>query len=120
MRLRVQLHEISYRYCQYFLLHQEECKALSLNIFELVSSYPLISVNENFVNYLNPKVSLRINPSDMKGYKDENRRINNDNIFNINRLGLIDTLESGENLTLGLEYKKEKINDINKYFEFIS
>ena len=53
----------------------------------------------------------------MKGYKDENRRINNDNIFNINRLGLIDTLESGENLTLGLEYKKEKINDINKYFE---
>ena len=88
-----------------------------MNIFELVSSYPLISVNENFVNYLNPKVSLRINPSDMKGYKDENRRINNDNIFNINRLGLIDTLESGENLTLGLEYKKEKINDINKYFE---
>ena len=88
-----------------------------MNIFELVSSYPLISVNENFVNYLNPNVSLRINPSDMKGYKDENRRINNDNIFNINRLGLIDTLESGENLTLGLEYKKEKINDINKYFE---
>ena len=88
-----------------------------MNIFELVSSYPLISVDQNFVNYLNPKLSLRINPSDMKGYKDENRRINNDNIFNINRLGLIDTLESGENLTLGLEYKKEKIDNINKYFE---
>ena len=39
-------------------------------------------------NYLNPKVSLRINPSDMKSYKNENRQINNDNIFNINRLGL--------------------------------
>ena len=50
-------------------------------------------------------------------YKSENRRINNDNIFDINRLGLIDTLESGENLTLGLEYKKEKIDNINKYFE---
>ena len=53
----------------------------------------------------------------MKSYKSENRRINNDNIFDINRLGLIDTLESGENLTLGLEYKKEKIDNINKYFE---
>ena len=53
----------------------------------------------------------------MKKYKNENRRINNDNIFNINRLGLIETLEAGENLTLGLEYKKEKIDNINKYFE---
>ena len=73
-----------------------------MNIFELVLSYPLISVNENFVNYLNPKVSLRINPSDMKGYKDENRRINNDNIFNINRLGLIDTLESLRKFNFGV------------------
>ena len=54
----------------------------------------------------------------MKSYKNENRQINNDNIFNIDRLGLIDTLESGQNLTLGLEYKKEKIENINKYFEF--
>ena len=53
----------------------------------------------------------------MKGYKNENRKINNENIFNINRLGLIDTLESGQNVTLGLDYKKEKIDNINKYFE---
>ena len=53
----------------------------------------------------------------MKSYRNENRQISNDNLFNINRLGLIDTLESGNNLTLGLDYKREKINDINKYFE---
>ena len=88
-----------------------------MNIFELVSSFPLINVNENYVDYLSPKVSLRINPSDMKDYKNENRLINNDNIFNIDRLGLIDTLESGQNLTLGLDYKKETINNINRYFE---
>ena len=35
----------------------------------------------------------------------------------MDRLGLIDTLESGQSLTLGLDYKKENINDINKYFE---
>ena len=89
-----------------------------MNILELVSSFPLININENTIDYLNPKLSLRINPSDMKSYKNENRQINNDNIFNIDRLGLIDTLESGQNLTLGLEYKKEKIENINKYFEF--
>ncbi len=88
-----------------------------MNIFELVSSFPLINVSDNYVNNLNPKISLRINPSDMKGYKDENRKINNDNIFDINRLGLIDTLESGKSLTLGVDYRKEKINDINKYFD---
>ncbi len=89
-----------------------------MNIFEAVSSFPLINKGENYNNYLSPKLSLRINPSDMKGYKNESRQINTKNIFNINRLGLIDTLESGQSLTLGLDFKKEKINDINKYFEF--
>ena len=88
-----------------------------MNILEFVSSYPLINLDENFINYLDPKVSLRINPSSMKNYQSENRPINNDNLFNIDRLGLTDTLESGESLTLGLDYKKEKIDDINKYFE---
>ena len=88
-----------------------------MNIFEIVSNYPLVDKNDNFINYLNPKLSLRVNPSVMKGYKDANRQINTENIFNIDRLGLIDTLESGQNLTLGLDYKKEKINEINKYFE---
>ena len=89
-----------------------------MNIFEAVSSFPLINRGENYNDYLNPKLSLRINPSDMKGYKNESRQINTKNIFNINRLGLIDTLESGQSLTLGVDYKKEKISDINKYFEF--
>ena len=76
----------------------------------------IIHKNQDYVNYLNPK-NIQNKPSSMKNYKNENRRINNDNIFNVNRLGLIDTLESGQNLTLGLEYKKEKIDNINKYFE---
>ncbi len=88
-----------------------------MNIFELNSSLPLIDTKDDFINYLSPKLSLRVNPSEMKYYKNEHRQINNDNIFNIDRLGLIDTLESGQNLTLGLDYKRENINNINKYFE---
>ena len=53
----------------------------------------------------------------MKIYKNEKRQINTENLFNIDRLGFIDTLESGQNLTIGLDYKKEKIDNINKYFE---
>ncbi len=89
-----------------------------MNIFELVSSFPLISTSDNYSNFLDPKISIRINPSGMKSYKNENRQISNDNLFNINRLGLIDTLESGNNLTLGLDFKRENIDNINKYFEF--
>ena len=88
-----------------------------MNILEIQSSLPLTKIDENFINFFNPKLSLRINPSEMKNYTNENRRINNDNIFNIDRLGLIDTLESGQNLTLGIDYKRERLNNINRYFE---
>ena len=88
-----------------------------MGILEFQSSYPLVKTDTASIKYLDPKISLRINPSDMMNYSNEDRRINNDNIFDINRLGLVDTLESGKSLTLGIDYKKENIDDINKYFE---
>ena len=39
------------------------------------------------------------------------------NIFNSNRLGVDDTLETGRSLTLGLDFKKESLLDPNKFFE---
>ena len=63
-----------------------------MNVFEFASSFPLYNIGENYIDNLNPKISLRINPSDMKTYKNEIRQINNDKIFDIERLGLIDTL----------------------------
>ena len=53
----------------------------------------------------------------MKNHSETKRNINNENIFDINRLGLTDSLETGKSLTAGLEYKKEKLEEINKYFE---
>ena len=69
------------------------------------------------MNTIEPKLSFRINPSDMNKYTNETRRIDADNIFNIDRLG-IGEYEAGKSLTLGINYRKEKIEDINKYFEF--
>ena len=88
-----------------------------MSIFEAKSSFPLIKLSSDFNEYLIPKISLRLNPGDMKDYSDSTRALNVDNIFDINRLGLSDTFESGKSITLGLDYKKEQIDNINKYFE---
>ena len=88
-----------------------------MGIMEFQTSYPLVKTNKKFIDYFEPKISFRINPSNMADYSNEERKIKNDNIFDIDRLGLIDTLESGNNLTLGMEFKKEKLEDSNKYLE---
>ncbi len=88
-----------------------------MNLYEVSSKYPLYKNTDKFNNTLIPKVSLRVNPSDMKNYTNENRNINTDNLFNINRLGLSDTFEKGKSLTIGIDYKKESLEDINKHFE---
>ena len=79
---------------------------------------PLIKKSELFNNYITPKVSLRFNPGDMKDYSSSTeKKINIDNIFSNNRLGVTDSFEPGRSLTLGIDYKKENLNNINKYFE---
>ena len=86
--------------------------------FEFISSMPLIKKSELFNNYITPKVSLRFNPGDMKDYSSSTeKKINIDNIFSNNRLGVTDSFEPGRSLTLGIDYKKENLNNINKYFE---
>ena len=88
-----------------------------MNIIEINSSLPLGKSNSDSEYLLEPKISLRINPGDMKNYKSTKRVINADNIFDINRLGLSDSFESGKSLTMGINYKKNNLEDINKYFE---
>ena len=89
-----------------------------MGIFEMSSSLPLIKYGEMFNDYIEPKISFRFNPSDMKDYSNSSRKINTSNIFEINRLGLADTFEEGKSLTIGFEYKKERIENINNYFGF--
>ena len=88
------------------------------SIFELKSKLPLLKKTKVYQNYLTPKISFRFNPSDMKNHKSASRTINTDNIFSINRLGINDSLETDKSLTLGVDYRKENLENINKYFEF--
>ena len=88
-----------------------------MSIFEFNSSLPMINKTENSINYLTPKVSFRFNPGDMKNYSDTDRKISVNNIFDINRLGIDDSFEEGKSLTMGLDFKKTNILNINKFFE---
>ena len=87
------------------------------SIFEFQSSLPLKKQTEKNTNFLTPKISFRVNPGDMKNHNSTKRTINNDNIFSINRLGLEDSFETGKSITVGLDYKKETLKDMNKYFQ---
>ena len=91
-----------------------------LSLFNVELSLPLIKNADKYNNILTPKLSFRFNPSDMKDYSTSNNKINANNIFANNRLGLSDTFESGRSITLGLDFKKERKNnldEINNYFE---
>ena len=78
-----------------------------MSLFEARSSFPLEKNSENFSESIIPNLSFRLNPSHMKSLN--NRNVNVDNIFSINRLGINEAYEEGKSLTIGLNYKKEKI-----------
>ena len=101
---------------------------------ELISTYnynislPLKKDNENYINRFTPKLSFKVTPHDMKNNSTTNRKINVDNIFSLDRLALENTLETGESFTLGIDFAKDKINnlildkdkltEIERYFDF--
>ena len=87
------------------------------SLIEFNTELPLIKVTESDNQTLIPRLSLRFNPSKMKNHSSLEREINMDNIFNINRLGIDDSFESGNSLTVGVDYKKVKKENKDNYIE---
>ena len=87
---------------------------------EITSSYifnaslPLIKNTKKNSNVLEPKVSFRFSPHAMKNNRDTDIRINIDNVFNNDRMGMDDAYEGGESMTLGVDYKIRKANTLDK------
>jgi len=90
---------------------------------ELMSAYyfdiklPLQKITKDGQNSLIPKLKFGISPHDMKNHSLTGRGVNISNVFSNNRLGLGDSFETGESITLGIDFKKEKINQIDKVVE---
>ena len=96
-----------------------------MSILKIDSSFPLLKSRNMVKETLTPKVSFRINPgNNMDNYSSSSANINANNVFDINRLGISNDFEAGRSLTLGLDYKfdkleKNKLEDTkDKYLEF--
>ena len=77
-----------------------------LSTFLLNSSYPLKKERENFNSFLTPKISMRYSPSPTKNISSADQRLNLNNIFSLERVGGNDSMEGGQSLTIGNEYKR--------------
>ena len=80
-------------------------------------SYPMKKEGKLYDSFLTAKGSLMYSPNANKNLKTLDRKIDINNIFTQNRLSLDDTVEGGQSLTLGGEYKikgKDSGNDIIK------
>ena len=80
-----------------------------------LASLPLKKNGLNFDSNLSPKLSLRYSPFDNQNISNFDRKINSSNIFSNNRLGLTDSLEGGQSITLGFDYELFK-KDSKKIF----
>ena len=67
--------------------------------------YPMIKYGEFFNSRLTPKVALKINPFKNKNINSNGIISNYSNIFSIDRIASNKTLESGQSLTIGNEFK---------------
>ena len=81
-----------------------------MSILKIDSSFPLLKSRNKIKETLVPKISLRINPgNNMDDYSGSATNINANNAFDINRLGISNDFEAGRSLTLGLDYKFDKL-----------
>ncbi len=74
-------------------------------LFQYNLSLPLKKEKNNNLHLLKPKLALKLSPNFMKDLsKDYEKRIDVNNVFDINRLSENDTLEGGASLTLGNDF----------------
>jgi len=96
-----------------------------MGIFKVDTVFPLMRSDKISKQTLTPKISFRINPENkMDDFSQTSSIIDTNNVFDINRLGISNDFETGKSLTLGLEYKFDKLekdnfkNQKDKYIEF--
>ncbi len=91
-------------------IYKDELSSNFYTSLILNSSFPLKKSSINYESEFKPKLSLRLSPIRSENLINEDRRIGIVNIFSDNRLGLNDSLEGGQSLTLGTEYNLNKKN----------
>ena len=86
--------------------YKENSDVKIATLAEYNSSYPLEKKTRNYLNMIKPIISARYSPNNSKNIKDSDRRINTNNVFGLNRLGVNDSVEGGGSLSFGAEFYK--------------
>ena len=87
-------------------------------IFQFNSKFPLQKKGEKYLSTLTPIFVAKFNPQSNKNINNEERLIDYSNIYSIDRLSSSTTLEGGESVTLGNEFKL--FRNIDKSSEIFS
>jgi LPS-assembly protein len=88
----------------------------ALGYFTKLGLYKEDFINKKFYS-LTPKLLLRYAPGHMR--KTEGGKLNYGNLFNLTKINKFDLVEPGLSTSLGIEYKKNKLNESNMIDEEI-
>ena len=79
--------------------------------------YPLKNNGKNFNSILSPIISARYSPNKNKNLNELDRLIDYNNIFSLNRISSDESVEGGQSITIGNEYKiYDRENNENEIF----
>ncbi len=81
---------------------------LNQNLHSIIKyqiQYPLKKEGLKFDSVLTPILSARFSPNKSKNIKNSDRIIDYNNIFSLNRIGSDETVEGGQSVTIGNEFK---------------
>ena len=87
---------------------KEEIDTQAYTLFKNDTSFPFLKENNKFSHLLNPKLTLMHSPTNSKNYRNDDKRISIQNIYNANRVSSDTSFESGTSFTYGVDYE---IND---------
>ena len=85
-------------------VYKDEAQSEILSNFIYDISLPLRKMENRYTKLLTPKLSLRYSPNSTKNIQTLDRKLNIDNIYGVNRIGVNDDVEGGASLTLGNEF----------------
>ena len=88
------------------LKYEKNSKHDVATLVEYNSTYPLKKITQDYNNIIKPKISLRYSPNNSKNLRNEERRIDTNNIFSLSRVTTNDTIEGGASLTYGTQFLK--------------
>ena len=92
--------------------YESDLRSHNYSSFMYDISYPTKNSGNKYDNFITGKASFMYSPNKNRNVQNLDRRINIKNIYSQDRLGLSDSVEGGQSITLGGEYSL--INKNNK------